>query len=230
MAKVMHGTLAGQVSGSVGAETYSRNRYGAYVRNRAKPVVPVTEFVLNAKARLSAESARWNTLDADERLAWQTWAQTNPITDRLGQSQILTGHAAFVGINTRLAFAGNSVIDVPPVAAAPVALTTLTGTWDIGAGDFELAFTPTPLGATEKLWVQAAVVDRAGINFVKNLLKVVVVSAAAQATGYDTQAAIESRFGALAVGQIVVVMASVFSTATGLLSSPRMVRGTVVTT
>lgn len=230
MAKVMHGTLAGAVSGSVGSETYSRNRYGAYVRNRAKPIIPVTEYSLNAKARFGGQSARWADVNADSRAAWTTWAQTNPVMDRLGQSQVLTGHAAFVGLNSRLNLAGAAEIDVPPLGAAPAALTTLTGTFDAGAGDFELAFTPTPLGANERLWVQAAVVDRVSINYVKNLLKLIVISAAAQATDYDIQAAVIARFGGLIVGQKIVVMASVFNDLTGLLSTPRMVSGVITST
>jgi hypothetical protein len=230
MAKVLHGTLAGSVSGSVGSETYSRNRYGAYVRNRAKPVIPVTEYVLNAKARMSGQSSRWNAVNADSRVAWTTWAQTNPIVDRLGQSQTLTGHAAFVGLNSRLDFAGVSTIDVPPILAAPPALTSLTATFDAGAGDFELNFTPTPIGSNLRIWVQAAVVDRVSINYVKNLLKNILVSPANQTTGLDIQAAVITRFGGLSIGQKVVVMASVFDDRTGLLSVPRMVSGLVTST
>lgn len=230
MAKVMHGTLAGAVSGSVGSETYSRNRYGAYVRNRAKPVVPITEYTLNAKARFGGQSARWNAVGADSRRAWTTWAQTNPITDRLGQSQVLTGHAAFVGLNSRLNFAGLSTIDVPPITGSPAALTALTATFDAGAGAFELVFTPTPVGANLHVWVQAAVVDRVSINYVKNLLKNIMVSPVNQASGLDFQSALITRFGGLIIGQKVVVMASVFSAVTGLLSVPRMVTGVVTST
>ena len=230
MAKVLHGTLAGAVSGSVGSETYSRNRYGAYVRNRAKPVMPVSTYLLNAKAILSAQSARWNTLTDAQRAAWVTWAQTNPVMDRLGQSQVLTGHAAFVGINGRLSQAGNTPIDVPPTIASPVALSTCTATFDIGAGNVEITFAPTPIGSQQKIWVQAAVVDRSSINYVKNLLKLIQISAVNQASPLDIETALVARFGTLQVDQKVVLYVSVFSQLTGLLSTPRMVTGLVTST
>jgi len=142
----------------------------------------------------------------------------------------LTGQAAFVQLNTRLTQAGDAALTAPPITSAPVALVTLTGTWDIGAGTFELAFTATPLAANEKMWVRAAVVNSAGISYVKNLLRVVVISAAAQATGLDTQTDIEAVFGTLVIDQRVHIWAAVFDDETGLLSVPLSVSGTVVST
>jgi len=228
--KFTPGIAIGAASGSIGGTTFSRNRYGAYTRTRAIPVNPNTLAQQNARSRLSTYSANWQVLTASQQLAWKSWANQNPITNTLGAQQVLSGQAAYVGINTRLAQAGDVAISVPPLTPAPTSLVTLTATWDIGAGDFELVFTATPLAADDRLWVQAAVVSSAGINYIKNLLRVVVISAKAQATGLDTQTDIEAVFGGLQVGQIVHVWASVFDSATGLLSVPLSVKGTVVTT
>lgn len=228
--KLTPGPLAAEMSGSIGGTTFSRNRYGAYTRVRAIPVIVTSTAAMNAKARLANVSAAWRDLTAAQKLAWNNWAVENPITDALGQRQALTGHAAYVGINTRLHLAGDTLLTVPPVTIAPDPLLTLSGSWDIGAGNFALTFTTTPLGADDRLFCQAAVVDSAGINFVENRLKLVKVTAKAQATGLDLQADIEARFGTLAVGQKVIVQCSVFSSVTGLLSTPMRCEGTVVTT
>lgn len=228
--KFRGGAVVGQASGSMSGQTASRNRYGAYLRNRAVPVVSTTSYALNAKAYLAGPSAAWKGLTDAQRAAWVTWAQTNPVVDSFGEKQILTGHTAFVQLNRRRRQDGQTDINVPPVGAGPVALTTLTATFDIGAGTFQLAFTPTPIGAGNKLWVKAAVVDSAGITYVRNLLKLVAISAANQATGYDTQALIEARFGPLAVGQKVVFYVAVYQTASGLLSGYSRVDGIVVST
>jgi hypothetical protein len=74
------------------------------------------------------------------------------------------------------------------------------------------------------------VVDSAGINYVQNLRKLVKVSSKNQATGLDTQADIEARFGTLSVGQKVTIDAAAFDSTTGLLSTPLRVVGTVVST
>lgn len=228
--KYTPGPMIGAASGSIGGNTASRNRYGAYWRTRAIPVTSTTTDALAAKARFSTYSANWSALTAAQRLSWNNFAQTHPTTDALGQSQILTGHTVYVGINTRLAQAGESAIDIPPLEPDPIGLVTLSGTWDIGIGNFEVIFTATPLGANDVLIVRAAVVGHAGINYVENLLRIVGFSAKAQASLYDTQSLIEAKFGTLIVGDIVHLDLRVLDTLTGLVSSPMKVVGTVVST
>ena len=228
--KYTPGPMIGAASGSVGGQTASRNRYGAYFRTRAIPTTATSDAALSAKSRLAAASQAWGALTAAQRLSWRTWAQTNPVTDALGQQQVLSGHAAYVGIWTRTDVCGGTPFAAPPLGAAPDALLTLTATWDIGAGDFEITYTGTPLGASEKLYIQAAVCDSPGISYVQNLLKLVGFSAAAQASPFDAQTLIEARFGSLAADQIVHMQVSVIDTTTGLLSAPRIVSGTVVST
>lgn len=221
MAKVRLGAIAGAVSGSIGTQTWSRNRYGAYVRNRSKPVISTTTYAQAAKARLAQLSQAWDGVPAADRLAWATWAQVNPIVDRLGDSQVLAANAAFQRLNNNLAQAGDPGISIPPVDAAPPGLETLSGTADIGAGAFELVFTPTPLGATSRLVVLAAVVDSGAISYVRNLYKQVTISAANVPSGLDTQAAIETRCGTLQAGQWIHFLVSVHDTASGQRSTPR---------
>ena len=228
--KYTPGPMIGAASGAIGGQVASRNRYGAYFRTRAIPVASGTVPALAAKALLAAASQAWGGLTDAQRLAWRTYASTNPITDALGQSQVLSGHAAFVGIYARVSGSGGTVFDVPPVAAPPDSLLTLSATWDIGAGDFALTFTTAPTAAGCKLRIEAAVVDSAGITYVENLLKLVGYSGAAQATGFDPQTLIEDRFGGLMAGQYVHLRISVIDTATGLISAPRIVSGVVVST
>lgn len=230
MAKMRAGAMVGQISGSVGIQTFSHNRYGSYVRLRTSPVISQTTYAQQAKARFAAASQAFGGLTAAQRDAWATWAAVNPITDRIGDKQVLDPHAAYVKLNCRQAIQGGAVLSLPPVGNAPDALLTLTGTWDIGAGTFELAFTPTPIGATNRLWIWAAVVNSAGVEYVKNLYKLVAVSALNQATAYDTEALIESRFGTLQVGQFVHILAQVSDNATGLQSIGAPVVGQVVST
>lgn len=228
--KFTPGPTIAAASGSVGGTVFSHNRYGAYTRNRAIPTKQTSVYAMNAKARLSNISAAWRDETAATKLAWQTYAQNNPITDALGQKQILTGHAAYVALNTRLHLAGATLLIVPPIVAAPSPLLTLSATWDIGAGAFELAFTPTPLAANERLWVTGCVVDSVGINYVENLMKFIKCTAAAQATNVDLSTDIAARFGTLAVGQKIVLDAAILDDDTGLLSTPTRVSGVVVST
>lgn len=228
--KVMYGGPVANASGSLAGVVASHNRGGSYFRRRTVPVKATTTYATNAKARLAAASSAWKGLTGAQRFAWETWASTNPIVDTLGEKRILSGQQAYIKLNSRILFIGGSQISVPPVVSAPNALTSVTLTADIGAGNFEVAFTPTPLAAGLSAWVQAAVVDSAGITFVQNLYKLVQVSAAAAASPLSIQTAVEDRFGSLIVGQQVFVAVSVLNRAAGLLSQPSLSRAIVVST
>ena len=228
--KFISGGLAGAMSGSVGSVTASRNRYGAYFRTRAIPVNPNTSFQLAVRASLSNLSTAWSGLTTGERLAWKEWADQNPIVDALGQVQNLAPNAAFIQLNARLLAVGIAAVNSPPITVAPDALTFLSGTFDIGVGTFDLSFGVTPLGAAESLWIQAAVTNSPGINYVTNRLRFVGESAAAQTSPFDAQSLIETRFGTLIVGQTVHEWVSVLDQGSGLLSPPRRISGVVITT
>lgn len=224
------GLAVSQLSGSVGGTTASRNRYGQYFRNRAIPITSTTPEAMNAKARFGNISADWAGLTDAQREAWRQWAQTNPVINALGQPQILAGNAAYIQLNTILDFTGDTAISDPPIADPPESLTSLTLAADIGLGNVDVTYAPTPLGAAEKLLVWAAVVDSAGRRFVENLYKLCFVSAAAAASPQDIETEVTARFGTLSVGQVLFVKAQVLDTATGLRSLPRVDSATVVST
>ena len=228
--KIKYGMLAGALSGSQGNTTASHNRYGAYLRERVIPTKVSNEFTLQARGRLIDVSQSWGALTAAQMLSWNTWAQSNPITDRLGDKQVLTGHAAFVQLNARLLVSGSAKILVPPSEAAPLALATTTVTYNIGAGTSTIAFTATPLAAGLMLWTEAAVLTNPGQRYWANRMKLVKVSAAALASPYDYQADVEDRFGPLVVGQRLVTLCRVFDSATGLISAPLIDEGVIITT
>lgn len=228
--KFLAGGLAGAPSGSVGGLTASHNRYGYYYRARVIPIKRTTEWTLGARGRLIDASQAWGLLSSAEQLAWDLYAESAPITDALGSKQVLTGHAAYVQINSRILLAGGTKINVPPAVAAPPALTVMTTTYDIGLGTSTIVYTVTPLAAGNCLYVQGAVLLNPGQRYFQNRLKLIDVTAAAQASPYDYQAKMELRFGPLVVGQRVVLMAAVLSNTTGLLSAPYMDTGVIVST
>ncbi len=231
MAKIQNSALVGAISGAMGSTVFARNKGGQYMRSRSVPITSTTTYALEAKARMAAKTAAFRNLTAAQRMAWEEWAATHTVTDRLGAQIQLTGHQAYVSSNIRADLLPTpGTVATPPVLPAPASLTTLTATWDIGIGDFEIVFTPTPIGATNHLYCQAAVVGSGAINYVTNLLKLVSVTAANQATDLDLQTAIEERFGPLVVGQYVHIWASILSATTGLLSPPLRTSGIVVST
>lgn len=220
MAKFTPGPFVSAVSGSIGGTTFSRNRGGQYTRARAVPITSTTVFALAAKSRLSTASSAWQGLTDAQRTSWAFWADANPTTNTLGMSITLTGQQAFVGNHTRMALADAATLTEPPIIPAPVALTSAVQNGDIGLGDVDLTFAATPLPANEHIWLLAAVVNSAGINFVQNLLRFVATSPSAQTSPWDDEAVIVARLGTLVVGQKLIVMPRVFNSTTGLISGP----------
>lgn len=109
-------------SGSIAGTTHSHNRAGQYTRNRRSPVQPVgTGRRAFIRSKFGAASTSWSTLTSTEQAAWQTYADSHPITDSLGQSIKLTGHQMYVAINTQLQNCGQAQSSVPPVDATVVA-------------------------------------------------------------------------------------------------------------
>lgn len=220
MAIISPGPLAAATSGSIGGTVFSHNKGGAYVRNRSIPTNPDTASQQNVRAILSAQSQSWSDRTAAERAAWEQWASQNPITNALGDSILMSGHQSYIKLRSRLALDFQTLIDVPPIVNAPTALETITQDGDIGLGDVDLAFTASPLAAGVRLWQTCAVINSAGVSFVKNLRRFIGTSPSAQASPFDNQSQIETVFGTLVVGQTIHMLASTFDTATGLISVP----------
>jgi len=228
MAIFTPGPTVGAVSGSIGGTTYSHNRGGAYMRVRRIPTKSFTAYAMFVKATMASVSRLWAGLDANEQQAWRVWAQNNPITNRLGNQVTLAGHMAFMQLNNRLVQAGNGYIELPPVVPAPVPLTSFSAVADVSDNTCVLTFAASPIGANNKLWLEAAVVDGPGISYVENLFKLIDISAANQATGLDVKTELQARFGNMIADQVIHWRAAILDTATGLLSGPITAQTTVV--
>ncbi len=227
--KFTPGPTIAAASGSIGGTVYSHNRGGMYTRNRAIPITSTTSFALNAKQRLATASQNWQSLTDVQRFSWDNWALQNPVTDALGFPRHLSGHQAFVGLNSRRAANGDAQLTAPPIVPAPDGLLTLVVDGDIGLGDVDITFTATPLGANDHLYIQAAVTNSQGITNVNNLLRLLAFSAAAATSPLDIQTIVEARLGTLIVAQKLFVRVSVYNDLTGLLSLP-LVSSVVIST
>jgi hypothetical protein len=228
MAKIMYGSLAGAVSGALGNDVFSRGRHGAYLRKRVIPTKTVNIYTLKVRNILSICSRAWGLLSPEQQASWNTWAQSHPITDRLGQKQVLFGAGCYTQLNSRLLYAGDTAISVPPATSPPGPLTTLTAVVDASAHTCILTTVPTPLGANNRLWIEMAVVNAPGREYVANLYKLINVSAKNQATGLGIGAALELRFGTLITTEACDFRVGVFDSTTGLMSAPKHFAADVV--
>jgi len=228
MAKIMLGTMAGAISGALGNDVFSHGRAGYYVRKRVIPTKTVNIYTLKARNILTVCSRSWGALSAAQQQAWSTWAQSHPVTDRLGQKQVLFGAQAYTELNARLLSTGDTAILVPPATASPAPLTTLSFVATASTHTVALTTAPTPLGANYRLWILAATTLSPGHQYLENAFKLISFSAKNVATGFAAGADMELRFGTLIVTEPIQLRVMVFDSTTGLLSGPKNAYGNVV--
>lgn len=230
MALFKQGGLVSELSGKVGGVVFSRNRGGSVIRTFTVPANPKTAYQIEVRNALTSASVAWKSLTDAQRAAWAAWAQENPVRNRVGESIRLQGNAAYVELNSRMVLLGNATLTAPPTVAAPSPLLTVTGSWDIGAGDFQLAYTATPLAANMKLWVMGCLLISDSIVNVNSRMRHFFTSAAAAASPAAIKTAFGARFGTPVVGNKVVLRAAVVSNVDGQMSSYLEDSGIVVST
>lgn len=195
-------------SGSLAGETSSHNRYGQYKRSRTIPVNPGSVAQTNVRSRLSANAAAWRALTSGQRAGWASLGSQMSRQDSLGQTYTLTGFQAFVSVNNNNLQAGNAVVNDAPVLETPDTLTTITLTLTDAA--FSVAYTPTPLTDSDRVFIFASPQRSAGRGY-EGDYRLIAVSAADAASPFNVLTAYTAKFGAPVTGNKVFVAAHRYS-------------------
>lgn len=209
-------------SGSLAGTTSSRNAFGQYRRTRAQPVNPATSFQQAVRARMSNNSQNYRDLTSTQRIGWTVLGQSIVRNDSLGQSYFLSGFQAYCLVNNNNLAAGNAVVSDAPAHVPPDPILTLTPT--ITTASYSVAFTPTPLGAGERIFISASPQRSPGRSF-EGDFRLISVSAAAGTSPVNLLSAYQARFGTPVLG--LRIFTSVQRYLAGFLSSP-IVTSTVV--
>lgn len=115
MASIKFGGGVIQMSGSIGGNTFARNRYGNYVRARTKPINPNSANQVQVRSALSSLTSRWSqTLTAVQRTAWNLYANSVSMLNRLGEAIFLSGFNHYIRSNSTLQRHGKPIIDDGP--------------------------------------------------------------------------------------------------------------------
>lgn len=131
-------------SGSVGGLTYSHNKGGQYIRTRVIPVNPATPFQEVIRNGTSFLTNAWvNVLDAEQRAAWETYADNVTVTDRLGAQIKLPALAHYVRSNVPRLQQGLPRVDTAPVIFNLGGFSSPTFTFDQATSILSVAFNIT---------------------------------------------------------------------------------------
>ena len=202
-------------SGSLAGQTSSRNRFGQYRRTRAIPVNPSSSQQLTMRARMSTNAAAWRALTDVQRAGWTSLGLMMTRTDALGQVYTLNGFLAYCSVNNNNLTAGNAAVSTAPSLDTPPQL--LTATITLTGAAFSVAYTATPLGSGERLFIFCSPQRSSGRAF-NGDFRLIAVTAAAAASPANIFAAYQARLGTPVVGNRVFLSLAVYRN--GFIGSP----------
>lgn len=219
MAKIKFGALAEDARGKIAGVVYSRNQFGAYIREKVSPVQPSTVRQTEVRETLTALSKRWfDTLTDAQRLAWIAFAKVTPVPDVFGNPNLLTGLNAYIRLNGVLRNAGEAIIDTPPADLAAVGLITAAVAMAAGLATASLTFTATPLAAADFLYISATQGLTAGRFFFKPFYRFIGLSNAGQASPFTAGPIYTTKFGSMIEGSAVGWKIQVLNSTNGALT------------
>jgi hypothetical protein len=136
MALIQFSSIVSGARNSVGGQTYSQNKGGAYVKSKPLPTQPRTAAQRQVRANFATNSKAWSGVLSDaQRSAWTFFAQANPYTNIFGASKILSGIAMSMKLNQVLAQIGVAYLeDAPSDLSVPTLaeVTSLSSIWSTG--------------------------------------------------------------------------------------------------
>lgn len=102
--------------GSIAGNTFSKNRFGHYVRPRTKPVNPKSDRQCQARVRIQELAEYWHSaaMSNEARGAWDAYAAAIIMDNKLGEPIRLTGFNHFIRSNAARIAAGGALIEPGP--------------------------------------------------------------------------------------------------------------------
>lgn len=151
MALVKYGAGIVQMAGSIGGTTFARNNGGNYARARTTPINPNTALQVAVRASLAFLTTRWSqTLTAAQRTAWNLYAASVIMQNRLDQSINLSGFNHYIRSNSILKVQGITLIDDgPTLFEIPEADPTFAAVGSEAGGTISVVFDDTAAWANE---------------------------------------------------------------------------------
>lgn len=120
------GAMITDITGSMGGTTFSKNRAGNIIKNRASGKrVATTKQSLALQANNDIIAA-WNVLTNVQKDVWNAYSLANTLTDRWGKVKTLTGFNWYQLINNASIYDGTGALSAPPAFAIPTPFPSLS--------------------------------------------------------------------------------------------------------
>jgi len=229
--KYLPGPAIAQASGSIGGQTFSRNRFGQYIRTRAIPTNPNSASQQAVRNIFQTLTTLWNSaLTQVQRDAWILYASMVTVKDALGQDQHLSGFNHFIRTNcVALRPPYTRVDDGPTIFTLGETDDTIAATISTATQQISLAFDDTLDWLDEDgggLQVQMSQPVNPSVRFIPPVFRLAAFVDGDAVTPPTSPETIDTPF-AVALGQHVMVQCRILR-ADGRLSPPFRDTTTVV--
>lgn len=194
--KIKWGALVVEGRGKAGGHVASRNRAGAYLRNKVTPTNPQTAYQVGARNRLSGLSAGWRALTASQRAAWNAAVSDYARTDIFGDLKNPSGFNLYQRLNNNLLICGESQINTPPVPESVFAFTSFSAAVVTGTPAVNLTFAGA-IPATDKVKLYATSPQSPGKSFVKSEYRLIDVLEFGDTSVHDAVSEYTAKFGSV---------------------------------
>lgn len=221
MAKVKFSALISEMRNKLNGSVFSRNRGGAYIRNKVTPLNPNTTAQRLVRATLTFLSQNWRALTAAQRLAWSAAVANFKTTDIFGDIKTPSGINLYNRLNLNLSNAEKPFIVDPPLPTnvAESKIVSLVAGSLVFSGADSLVLTidaPVPVGTT--LVIIATPQLSAGKVNVKSEGTKLTKADAGTAAPIDLTSAYVAKYGAMIHGEKITIFVKNVSNATGLVT------------
>lgn len=189
MALRVQGAITPIISGSIGATTFSSNKGGDYMKNKVIPLNPTTARQTLIRGLTAGFAQSWRGLTQAQRDAWNVATINFPVTNRVGNTVILSGEQLYIKLNVVLSNTGSPNILTPPTPASVINWQSLSLAAALATMTFTALNLATPATLTvpagQSLVIYATAPLSAGVSNFKSRLRQIVVFL----TGSSTSAA-----------------------------------------
>lgn len=228
MAKIKFGNVVADARNAAGGIVYSRNTYGAYLRQKVSPVQPRSPAQQAQRSSMTDLSKRYrDVLTASQRLGWAAFAAANPRTDVFGAPIVLAPIAMYQACNRILDQMLAARIDTAPADLSVQSPLTVSLVADASSNNIIVTFTPTPLDTDIHAAIFLTPQFSQAALFYTNKLRLVTVSGGAVASPITITTAYTDRFGPIVAGTQIGCELKLYNAVNGAASAG--IRATTIT-
>lgn len=113
MARIIGGSMIGELSGKLGGNVFARNKAGAYIRQYVVPVDPKSQAQINARNSFGAASSSYHSLTDANKAYWQSFAQNTYLPKTGTNTGQFSGFNAFTSLKNTVINANRLLISAP---------------------------------------------------------------------------------------------------------------------